>query len=62
VIRGGAYEGGLMDRSLRGASCILLGRYGNEKLLEKESKEIIFFRTCYLLKYYPKQLSRLNYS
>lgn len=51
-----------MDRSLRGASCILLGRYGNEKLLEKESKEIIFFRTCYLLKYYPKQLSHLYYS
>ena len=62
MIRGGAYEGVLMDRSLRGATCILLGRYGNEQLSEKESKEIIFFRTCYLLKYYPKQCSHLYYS
>jgi hypothetical protein len=50
VIRGGAYEGGLMDRSLRGAtSHNILGRYGNEQLLKKECKEIIFCRTCYLL-------------
>ena len=33
-----------------------------KRTVVRESKEIIFFRTCYLLKYYPKQLSHLYYS